>query len=175
MHLIPGVTGIVLCSAAVLVGPWRKERASAGGRARLAIVVVGAVAVVFAAVLVGRAALAHRYVDQGQELLASDPAAAVEKARSSLDLNDEALPAYYLEAAAWARLGDYARARAAARRGRRARAPRLRDLRSARRPRHSARRRPPSGARLSRALRLNPRNEDLAEAVAEARRKARRG
>ena len=31
LHLIPGVTGIVLCSAAVLVGPWRSERAPERG------------------------------------------------------------------------------------------------------------------------------------------------
>jgi Flp pilus assembly protein TadD len=38
---------------------------------------------------------------------------ALDKAGDSLRLNDEALPAYYLRAAAWARLGDYERARAA--------------------------------------------------------------
>ena len=46
-------------------------------------------------------------------MLTSDPAAAIAKARDSLRLNDERLQAYYLEAAAWARLGDYRRARAA--------------------------------------------------------------
>ena len=52
----------------------RDERGSSSSRS-------GAVVVVFAAVLVGRAALAHRYVDEGRELLASDPAAALDKAR----------------------------------------------------------------------------------------------
>jgi cytochrome c-type biogenesis protein CcmH/NrfG len=175
MHLIPGLTGIVLCSAAVLVGPWRSERAAKGGRARIAVVVVGAVVVVFAAVLVGRAALAHRYLDDGRELLARDPVAALDKARSSLDMNDEALPAYYLEAAAWARLNEYARARDALNAAA-AREPHdfvtyalLGDL---------ATRRGEYGRALRdyrRAHRLNPRNEALAAAVAEASRRARRG
>ena len=43
----------------------------------------------------------------------SDPAEAIVKAKDSQRLNDERLQAYYLESAAWARLGDYPRARAA--------------------------------------------------------------
>ena len=175
MHLIPGLTGIVLCSAAVLVGPWRSERGPQPGRARIVVVAAGAVIVVFGAVLVGRAALAHRYVSDGRELLASNPAGAIEKARDSLDLNDEALPAYYLEAAAWARLDEYARARAAL------------DAAAAREPHDFvtyallgdlATRRGDDGQALRdyrRALGLNPRNEALAAAVAEAERRAGRG
>jgi UDP-GlcNAc:undecaprenyl-phosphate/decaprenyl-phosphate GlcNAc-1-phosphate transferase len=175
MHLIPGLTGIVLCSAAVLVGPWRSERAPRSGPARIAVVAVGAVVVLLAAVLVGRAALAHRYVGEGRELLASDPVAALDKARSSLDLNDEALPAYYLEAAAWARLNEYARARGAL------------DAAAAREPHDFvtyallgdlATRRGEDRQALRdyrRALRLNPRSEALVAAVAEARERAGRG
>jgi len=59
-------------------------------------------------------ALADRDLSQGQELLAAgEPAEALQKASSSLELNDEALPALYLESAAWARLGRYRPARAA--------------------------------------------------------------
>jgi UDP-GlcNAc:undecaprenyl-phosphate/decaprenyl-phosphate GlcNAc-1-phosphate transferase len=175
MHLIPGLTGIVLCSAAVLVGPWRSERAPQRGRGRVVVVAVGAVVVVFAAVLVGRAALAHRYVSDGRELLASDPAAALDKARSSLALNDEALPAYYLEAAAWARLNEYARARAALNAAA-TREPHdfvtyalLGDLATRRGEDRQALR------DYRRALRLNPRNEALVAAVAEVRERAGRG
>ncbi len=42
LHLIPGLTGIALCSAAVLVGPWRRQRAEGTSRARLAVVAVAA-------------------------------------------------------------------------------------------------------------------------------------
>ena len=63
--------------------------------------------------LVGRAALADRYLNEGRDALATEPAAAIAKAQRLAALNDEGLHAYYLEAAAWARLGDYRRARAA--------------------------------------------------------------
>ena len=173
MHLIPGVTGLVLCSAAVLVGPWRRERASQAGRTRMLVVIAGAVVVVVAAVLVGRAALAHRYVEEGRELVASEPATAIDKAREALRLNDEALPAYYLEAAGWARLDDYARARRAL------------DEAATREPhdfvtfallgdlavrRHDYRQ---AMDDYRRAHRLNPRNEALAAAVVESRRRIR--
>jgi tetratricopeptide (TPR) repeat protein len=65
------------------------------------------------AALLGRAALAERYLDQGRAVLASRPATALERANESVRLNDEALSAYYLRSAAWARLGSYRQARAA--------------------------------------------------------------
>ena len=42
--------------------------------------------------------------------MASDPQAALDKATDSLELNDESLPAYYAQAAAYARMDDYERA-----------------------------------------------------------------
>jgi UDP-N-acetylmuramyl pentapeptide phosphotransferase/UDP-N-acetylglucosamine-1-phosphate transferase/tetratricopeptide (TPR) repeat protein len=113
LHLIPGLTGIALCSAAVLVGPWRPPRGGSAGRQRLAVVAICCVAVLAGAVLVGRAALADRYLNDGRDVLASDPAEAIAKAGDSQQLNDERLATYYLEGAGWARLGDYRRARAA--------------------------------------------------------------
>ena len=112
LHLIAGLTGIALCSAAVLVGPWRRQHGSGAGRPRIAVVAICGLAVLAGAVLVGRAALADRYLSDGREVLSTDPAEAIAKARDSLRLNDEDLDAYYLESAAWARLGDYRRARA---------------------------------------------------------------
>ena len=175
LHLIPGLTGIALCSAAVLVGPWRRPQADGWGTARVAVVVVCGAAVIAGAVLVGRAALADRYLNEGREALPHDPVQAIAKAHDSRRLNDERLSAYYLESAAWARLGDYRRARGplgeatrlephdflpwallgdlATRRGDDAQA--LRDYRH--------------------ALSLNPRDTTLAGAVRDARASLRSG
>ena len=112
LHLIPGVTGIAVCGAAVLVAPWARARA-AERQSPLRLVVIGACALVVmaGAVLVGRATLADKYRSDAEDLVQSDAAAALEKSRDSLALNDEALPAYYAQAAAYARVNDYRRAR----------------------------------------------------------------
>ena len=173
MHLIPGVTGIVLCSAAVLVGPWRSERGPQPGRARIVVVAAGAVIVVFGGGARGtrgaRAPLRQRRPRTAGERI---PRGRSKRPVTRLDLNDEALPAYYLEAAAWARLDDYARARAALDAAA-AREPHdfvtyalLGDLARAAMTRQALR-------DYRRALGLNPRNEALAAAVAESRRRIR--
>ena len=117
----------------------------------------------------GRAALADRYLNEGRDALAIEPAEAIAKAKDSQRLNDEGLQAYYLESAAWARLGDYPRARAALTEATR-REPHdsitwalLGDL---------ATRRGEDAQALAdyrRALALNPRNRALAEATRRAR------
>jgi UDP-GlcNAc:undecaprenyl-phosphate GlcNAc-1-phosphate transferase len=169
LHLIPGLTGIALCSAAVLVGPWKGQQTDGTNRARLAVVAICGVTVLAGAVLIGRAALADRYLNAGRELLSSDPAEAVAKARDSLALNDEDLDGYYLEAAAWARLDDYSRARGALSQATR-HEPHdfvtwalLGDLATRRGDYPQALR------DYRRALALNPRDEDLQEAVRRAR------
>ena len=113
LHLIPGVTGIALCGAAVLVGPW--GRPQEGGRhpaVRFGAVAICGVLVLVGSAFVSRIALADKYRADAQALTVRDPRAALEKAGDSLALNDEALSAYYAQAAAHARLGDYTRARA---------------------------------------------------------------
>jgi tetratricopeptide (TPR) repeat protein len=169
LHLIPGLTGIALCSAAVLVGPWARSRATRAGRAGVAIVAVCGLVVLVGAVLVGRAALADRYLNEGRDALAIEPAEAIAKAKDSQRLNDEGLQAYYLESAAWARLGDYLRARAALTEATR-REPHdsitwalLGDLATRRGADTQAL------ADYRRALALNPRNRALAEATRRAR------
>jgi hypothetical protein len=112
LHEIPGVTGMALCAAAVLVAPWRTERARAGGRARFVLAAICALAVVAGVVTVGRAALAERYRSQAEELVDARPARAIAKAEDSLALNDESLATYFTKATAQARLGDYQGARA---------------------------------------------------------------
>ncbi len=113
LHLIPGLTGIALCGAAVLVAPWaRVGAAERHSPLRLVAIAVCALVVIAGAVLVGRATLADKYRSDAEELVQSDPARALEKSEDSLALNDESLPAYYARAAAYARVNDYRRARA---------------------------------------------------------------
>jgi hypothetical protein len=175
LHLIPGLTGIALCSAAVLVGPWARSRAGGMGRGRIAIALVCGLAVLAGAAFVGRAALADRYLNQGRDVLLSDPAEAVVKAKDSQRLNDERLQAYYLESAAWARLGDYSRARAALAEGAR-REPHdfvtwalLGDLATRREDYRQAL------ADYRRAQALNPRDPSLKATVRRVRARARMG
>jgi Flp pilus assembly protein TadD len=112
-------------------------------------------------------------VEEGQDKLNADPVRAIELSRDSRELNDEALDAYYLEAAAMARLGSYAGARSALREAAR-REPGnfvtwglIGDL--------AARRGDLAGARRAyrRASELNPRDEKLAE-LASSRAAVRR-
>lgn len=115
LHLIPGVTGIALCGAAVLVAPWVRKPTAEPRRSTLRLAIIGAsvVVVLAGAAFLGRATLADKYRSDAEDLIARDPGAALQKAGDSLALNDEALPAYYVQAAAHARLNDYERARAA--------------------------------------------------------------
>ncbi len=133
LHLIPGVTGIALCSLAALVagrpaadGHWAAEgpggrspaapdgrgerRGVPGGRVAFAVACV-ATATLGSALIAGPL-LADRHRADGQRLLADDPVAALREADAALRLDDESLAAYRLRAAAQARLGDYAAARA---------------------------------------------------------------
>jgi tetratricopeptide (TPR) repeat protein len=98
---------VALAAAAVLVAPWRAGPAARAGRRRLAITVVAAGVVLFGAAQVGRSALAQHYRAQAEDVLPVDPVKAIQKANDSLALNDEALPAYYAKAAAYARLDRY--------------------------------------------------------------------
>jgi UDP-GlcNAc:undecaprenyl-phosphate GlcNAc-1-phosphate transferase len=107
LHVIPGVTGMALFAAAVLVSPWPRERGSRAGGGHALAVALCAVLAAAGALTVGRAALADRYRSQAEEVLASDPREAIRKADDSLELNDEALDTYYVKSAAYARLGDY--------------------------------------------------------------------
>jgi tetratricopeptide (TPR) repeat protein len=78
------------------------------------VVVAGcAVLVIAAAVFLGRATLADRHATQAQQSVTSDPRHALSEAGRSLALNGDAVPTYYTRSAAYARLGDYAGARAA--------------------------------------------------------------
>jgi tetratricopeptide (TPR) repeat protein len=111
MQLMPGLTGIALVGAAVLVG----DEAEAGVRRRLlpwpALVVAVAVIALGSAFLV-RSTLADHYRADGQAELARSPAGAISAANSALAYDGDLMDAYYLKAAAYARMGDYRSSRA---------------------------------------------------------------
>jgi UDP-GlcNAc:undecaprenyl-phosphate GlcNAc-1-phosphate transferase len=163
LHVIPGVTAIALCGAAVLVASWAWDRAGTHGRMRTLVVALGVLAVLVGAFTVGRSTLAERYRDQAEDAVASDPQQAVRRADDALDLNPDSVPSLYVKSAAFARLNRYEDARATLREATRLEphdyvtwvllgdlAVRHGDLDQARRD-------------YARASRLNPRDAELVE------------
>jgi tetratricopeptide (TPR) repeat protein len=125
MHLLPGLTGVALLGAAVLLRPARGESAGAArasiagagatarsGRARAASAVLIGLAITVAALSLSRQGLSERYVERAQDALAGDPARALVEADRALRLDRESIAAYYAKAAALARFGDGDAARA---------------------------------------------------------------
>jgi tetratricopeptide (TPR) repeat protein len=117
-HLIPGATGVALLAAAFLVTePGADERPEARSRApggrSIAVRALLSVGIVVAAVTVGRALLSVHYLDQGKDVLGANPVQAIHKSNDALAFNGDSLQALYLKSAAYARLGDYRRSRAA--------------------------------------------------------------
>ncbi len=113
LHLIPAVTGIALCAVAALVARSGAEPAASVPQRSRGAVVGGCLALLLAgAVLITGPLLADRHVTAAQAVVASDPAESEREARAALRLNAESLPAHYALAAAQARQGDYAGARA---------------------------------------------------------------
>jgi tetratricopeptide (TPR) repeat protein len=111
IHLIPGVTGAALAAAAVLLGPWRGA-ATLGRSMRHKLVVAGcALLVAGAAVFLARATLADRHAAEAKQAVPADPRKAIEQSARALALNSDSVSTWYTRAAAYARLGDYQRAR----------------------------------------------------------------
>jgi hypothetical protein len=116
LHLWPGLTGSALCAAAILMRDPAARAAEPQARRprRAAIALAGAaIAIVAAALLIGRLTVAEYIRHDGWQALRSDPRAAVAKARQALQADPASVEAYYLEAAGYSRLDDYALARAA--------------------------------------------------------------
>jgi hypothetical protein len=128
LHLIPGLTGIALGAAAILLrrapgagmpaGQAAGDTAPADNGLRpfppVALAAVLALALV-AIIFIGRPTLAEYLRVEAGDALATDPRAAVKSAEESLSLNADSLQGYYLKSAALARLDDYPRARNALR------------------------------------------------------------
>ncbi len=116
LHLIPGVTGIALGAAAILLRPAPVEGEGEPPRLRalapLATAGLLALAVV-AIVFVGRPTLAQHLLGEAQDEVAGDPGAALVRVGESLSLNPDSVQAHYTKAAALARLGAYRPARRA--------------------------------------------------------------
>jgi UDP-GlcNAc:undecaprenyl-phosphate GlcNAc-1-phosphate transferase len=114
MHLLPGVTAVALCLIAVVLRQRDPGRAHASQRQIRPFSVVVAVAVAFVLVLGGasltRQGLAEYYRQRALEALPTRPAEALRRAEESLRLNGDALPTYYVKAAAQARFNRGAEA-----------------------------------------------------------------
>ncbi|MBS0548328.1 MAG: O-antigen ligase family protein [Proteobacteria bacterium] len=113
LHLIPGLAGIALGAAALLLRPRSREPAARSGLrplptlALVAVLVAGGVAIFF----IGRPTLAEHLRSVAQGELESSPADALAASDESLSLNPDSLQGYYLRGAAFARLHDFAAAR----------------------------------------------------------------
>ncbi len=176
IHLLPGVTGIALVGAAVLLRPSDERSQPPPSRltlqlprlARIAPAVAVGLAIAIAALSLSREGLSELYVTRAQNALAGDPADALGEANRALRLDRESVSAYYAKAAAIARFGDGETAQAV-----------LLDA-SRREPRNfvtwtllgdlASRRGHPSEARryYRRAAELNPRDAELQKAGAAA-------
>lgn len=180
LQRIPGVTGIALAAAAVLLVLPSRDAGGAPeprrlrGRGALVLLALAYGVIVFAAVEVARPTLALHYRSQAQKALASNPTRALTKANQSLELNAEDIPTYYVKAAAYARFNRYDSARAALLEALRREPQRfvtwglLGDLAFRRGDFREARR------AYTRASELNPRDPTLARRVREARARAAR-
>ncbi|MBS1860572.1 MAG: O-antigen ligase family protein [Actinobacteria bacterium] len=113
LHLIPGLTGIALGAAALLLRPRSPEPAGRAGLrpvptlALLFVLILGGLAILF----VGRPTLAEHLRSVAQRELGSSPSAALEATNESLSLNPDSVQGYYLRAASFARLHAYASAK----------------------------------------------------------------
>lgn len=108
MHLLPGVTAIALCGAAVLCDP-RHAPPVASSRPpprRLHMLIAAAAAVLVLAIggaSLLRATVARHYLDRARAELVSDPQGAVAASQQALHVDEENLDAYYVKAAGEAR------------------------------------------------------------------------
>jgi hypothetical protein len=169
LHLLPGVTGIALCGAAMLLSPWMRPVPRDWSRARILATAGVAVVLLFAALTVGRFAAAEKLRLDGRDKVASEPVEALRLANRSLALNGDSLPAIYLKSASYAQLGIYGKSRAALIEATR-KEPHdwlpwalLGDVEVRRGGIAQARR------HYSRALRLNPRDDGLQQLVKDPR------
>lgn len=114
LHLLPGVTGIALGAAAVLVAT---AKATNGvddqpcGRLAWPIAFLAAIVFLAGTMILGRITAAEHFRTSAQNALKDGhPVTAIKDANNSLAFNGKAPDSYYVKSAALARLGDYRRA-----------------------------------------------------------------
>lgn len=114
LYNIPAVSGLAFVAAGVLLaGSEPRHRPASDARPtrpQLTTMLV-VVVLVFLAVSAARQLVAAQEVSNAQKALPAEPAKAIERTGVALQLNPEAMEAYYARSAAFARLGDYAAAR----------------------------------------------------------------
>ena len=114
LHIIPGVTGIALLAAAVLLSGWVSPgRSPLRGRIRLLATAAAALAILVASQAVARPTVANYLRVDAQDELRSDPVAALKRANQALAIEGGSMRALYAKSAAYARLDRYRDARAA--------------------------------------------------------------
>jgi hypothetical protein len=114
LHLIPGLTGVALGAGAILLLPAAPSTEAPRRLALPPLAVAAAIVLAALAVLyVGRPTLAEHLRSEAKAEVESDPRAALAHTGESLSLNPDSVQAYYLKAAALAKLGAYAPSRAA--------------------------------------------------------------
>jgi tetratricopeptide (TPR) repeat protein len=113
LHLLPGVTIIALIGLALLsaAGPGAGRTSGSSGR-RLALIGVLTAAALLAAA-VGRLYAAELYRERAASNVAHAPREALRQSSQAIAIDGDLLEAYYVRAAALARLDDYAGARSA--------------------------------------------------------------
>jgi len=112
LHLIPGLTGIALCGAAIVLAPSLTSAEAPGYRTRILVLVACLAAVVVLAASLGKSVVAGDRREEARAQIATNPAEAIDLANDSLALDRDSLETYYAKAAAYARLDRYADARA---------------------------------------------------------------
>jgi cytochrome c-type biogenesis protein CcmH/NrfG len=125
IHLLPGVTAVALCAAAVLlrsadpVAAFHPPSTPAGTTrsriTRIAVPALAVLALVVVGALLSRQVLTERIATRANDELAQHPAAALKDANRALKLDGSLVSVYYTKAAAIARSGNADAAEAALR------------------------------------------------------------
>jgi hypothetical protein len=112
LYDIPGLTGMALFAAALLLLPARSQAPAPGARrARQVLLASGLGALALLAASVGRQYAASRYASSGTHRLAAHPRQALGTLRTAARLDPYSLTTLYNLAAAYARLDRYPQAR----------------------------------------------------------------
>jgi hypothetical protein len=105
LHLIPGLTGLALAAAAVLLS---RPEGEAARRPGTPVMVAAALLGAVGAFTLARPLVATHYRDEARATLPRDPDRAVREADDSLSLQRSAVATWYVRSAAQARRGSYA-------------------------------------------------------------------